>query len=53
VVIVPPAGGGENIEILMLDSRADIAQFWSTIQTRITIRVGEIDQKARGAFGGR
>ena len=53
VVIVPPTGGGDNIELLILDSKADIAQFWSTIKTRIDIRLADLDQKARGPFGGR
>ena len=55
VVIIPPEGGGEAIEILMLDSTANAAQFFGQIQTRITIQVQEAQERARIAqgFGGR
>ena len=51
VVIVPPTG--DPIEILMLDNKADLAQFWSTIKTRIDIKLAEIDEQQRNqqAFG--
>lgn len=41
-VIVPPADGGDPIEIMLLDSRGDVAQFWSTLKTRIDIRIAEL-----------
>lgn len=55
VVIIPPANGGEPIELLMLDLKADPAQFWSTIKTRIDIKLSELDEARRNqtAFGGR
>lgn len=54
-VIIPPENGGEPIELLILDSQADIAQFYSTLQSRITIRVLNLDEtrKRQQAFGGR
>lgn len=51
VVIVPPAGGGEPIELLMLDSSGDVAQFFSTVQSRIAIRLQLLDDKQRIAGG--
>ena len=50
-VIYPPTG--DPIEILMLDNKADLAQFWSTIKTRIDIKLAEIDEQQRNqqAFG--
>lgn len=53
VVIIPPPNGGEPIELLMLDLKADPAQFWSTIKTRIEIKLAELDQAQRSqtAFG--
>lgn len=49
-VIIPP-GGGEPIEVLILDSQGDVAQFWGTIQTRIQLVLQQLqDQRAMG-FG--
>lgn len=55
VVIVPPKAAGDNIELLLLDSAGDPAQFWSTIQSRITIVIENIKDKERQtmAFGRR
>jgi hypothetical protein len=55
VVIIPPANGGEAIELLMLDLKADPAQFWATIKTRIEIKLAELDESRRSqnAFGRR
>jgi len=55
VVIMPPLNGGEPIELLILDLKADPAQFWSTIRTRIDIKLAELDETRRNttAFGGR
>lgn len=47
VVIVPPENGGEPIELLILDLKADPAQFWATIKTRIDIKIAELDEKQR------
>ena len=54
-VIIPPANGGEPIELLILDLKADPAQFWSTIKTRIEIKLAELDDLRRNnqAFGRR
>ena len=55
VVIIPPTNGGEPIELLILDLKADPAQFWSTIKTRIEIKLAELDERQRSqqAFGRR
>lgn len=54
-VIIPPANGGEPIELLILDLKADPAQFWATIKTRIEIKLAELDELRRNnqAFGRR
>jgi len=44
-VIVPPAQGGEKIELLMLDAKGDPAQFWGTILTRAQLELKAIDDK--------
>jgi hypothetical protein len=49
-VIVPPEGGGDPIEFLVLDEAADPAQFWSTIMSRIQIVVQKLDSQ-RGMYG--
>jgi hypothetical protein len=56
VVIVPPDNGGESIELLLLDSRGDPAQFWATVKSRLELRLREIDDRRNslaGNFGGR
>lgn len=52
-VIIPPTNGGEAIELLILDLKADPAQFWSTIRTRIDIKLAELDQiqRKQASFG--
>jgi hypothetical protein len=54
VVIVPPDGGGEPIEILFLDQAADAALFWSTVRTKITAVLEALAEKERqGGWQGR
>lgn len=49
-VIIPPEGGGDAIELLLLDASADPAQFWSTIATRIQVVLTKLDDQKR-AYG--
>jgi hypothetical protein len=53
VVIIPPPFAGDPIELLILDLKADPAQFWATIKTRIEIKLAELDQQQRkqASFG--
>lgn len=51
-VIVPPDNGGEALELLILDSQKDPAQFWSTVVTRASLMVQDLQQKTV-AFGRR
>lgn len=52
VVVVPPSSGGDPISILILDSQGDPAQFWSTIQTRISIVLDTLKDRSRpGGLG--
>ena len=54
VVIVPPEGGGEPIEVLFLDQAADAAMFWSTVRTKITAVLDALaDKERQGGWGGR
>lgn len=50
-VIIPPFGHGEPIEILMLDNSADLAQFFSTVATRVQRAVDEASNNAALATG--
>ena len=50
-VIIPPTGAGEPIEILMLDNSADLAQFFSTVATRVQRAVDEASNNAALATG--
>lgn len=41
-VIVPPANAGAPIELLILDSNADPAQFWGSILSRAQMEVQKV-----------
>lgn len=43
-VIVPPQDGGDPVEVLLLDRKADPAQFWATVLTRVQMRINEIQE---------
>lgn len=51
VVIVPPTGAADAIELLMLDAQGDQAQFWSTIMSRIQVVIQNLQEKERVAAG--
>jgi hypothetical protein len=55
VVIVPPEGGGDPIELLTICDTPDLTQFFGNISARITARVTELEllQQQRRAFGPR
>lgn len=48
-VIIPP-GGGEPIEVLILDSQGDVAQFWGTIKGRIAMVLQSLEDQAKMGF---
>lgn len=50
-VIVPPEGGGEPIETLILDSKQDLAQFWNAVITKCQIMLADVEQKQRTGQG--
>ena len=50
-VIIPPSGAGDPIEILMLDNSADLAQFFSTVATRVQRAVDEASNNSALASG--
>jgi hypothetical protein len=50
-VIVPPEGGGEPIELLMLDAKGDPAQFWGSIASRIQIVLANLQDQQRNQVG--
>ena len=54
-VVIPPEGGGEAIETLILDSKQDPSQFWSLLQAKASLMIAELEEKKRlsGTFGGR
>lgn len=49
-VIVPP-GGGTPIEFLVVDPNADLAQFYSTIQTKLQMQLEELKDQQRNLRG--
>lgn len=53
-VIIPPTGGAP-LEVLILDSTSDLAQFYSTIATRLQIALETLKEQnaAASAFGRR
>lgn len=53
-VIVPPANGGHPIEVLILDNRQDVVQFWTFLKTKATITLEELNNAGKNqAFGRR
>jgi hypothetical protein len=54
-VIVPPAEGGEAVEILILDNSQSAAQFWGNLAAKCQITLKDLDEKSRNtqAFGRR
>jgi hypothetical protein len=56
-VIIPPVvvGNEKPIELLMLDTGGDPAQFIATLVTRLQMMAREIEdnQRRQGGFGGR
>jgi hypothetical protein len=54
-VIVPPAEGGEAVEMLILDSSQSAAQFWGSVKTKCELELSKLDERNRNtqAFGRR
>lgn len=46
-VIVPPEGGGDPIELLVLSSTGDPAEFWILLKTRVDAQIQAVDQATR------
>lgn len=53
VVIIPPDQGGEPVEILILDSQGDAAQFWSIVTHRVQTAITVLDKQMQTGFGAR
>lgn len=51
-VIIPPTGGGEPIETLVLDKDQDAAQFWSIVKTKAQMTLDALDLVARNQQAG-
>ncbi len=49
-VIVPP-GGGDPIEFLLIDSKSDLAQFYSAIMTKIQVQLEEMKNQQQRGWG--
>lgn len=47
-VIIPPPGGGEPMETLILDASADPAQFLMWLSAKITNELEKLKDQARG-----
>jgi len=54
-VFIPPSGMGDAIEVLILDSANDPAQFYSTVATRLQIALDKLTNQAQvaGVYGRR
>jgi hypothetical protein len=54
-VFVPPQGMGEPIEILILDTGSEVAQFYSTVATRLQIALDKMQNQNQvaGVYGRR
>ncbi len=55
-VVVPPADSGEPIEFLIIDPKKNAAQFYATIQTRISneiVSLETLQRQQQAGFGRR
>ena len=54
-VFIPPQGMGEPLEILILDSAVEGAQFYSTVATRLQIALEKLQSQNQmaGTYGRR
>jgi hypothetical protein len=50
-VIVPPEGGGDPIEILILDPKRNAGQFYATIKTRLETQLADLEAQQRQPAG--
>jgi hypothetical protein len=50
-VIIPPVNGGNPIEMLILDAKGDVGQFFATVASRIQMAVTELDELKRRQQG--
>lgn len=46
-VIIPPTGGGEPVELMLLDASGGAAQFWGVISSRIKMVLEELEAQQR------
>lgn len=51
-VIVPPAEGGDTVEMLILDSSQSAAQFWGNLAAKCQIELAGLDDKKRNSQAG-
>jgi len=51
-VIIPPEGGGNPIETLILDEKQDPAQFWIMLQSKCKQQIDIADAAARNQQAG-
>ncbi len=51
-VIVPPAGGGDPICLLLVDPKQDPIQFFATVKSRVEIVTGAVMEAARDSQQG-
>lgn len=52
-VFIPPQGMGEPIEILILDTASDAAQFYSAVATRLEISLNKLKDQNQSPYGRR
>jgi hypothetical protein len=47
VVIIPPEGGGDPVEILQLDSKPSPSEFWGLIKFKADVAVSDLSNATR------
>jgi hypothetical protein len=52
VVIIPPADGGDPVEILQLDSKPSPSEFWALIKYKADAAIHELSNNSRLATAG-
>lgn len=51
-VVVPPQDGGDPIEVLIIDPKKNVSQFYGTLKTRIEDEMAQLEIRQRQSQAG-
>jgi hypothetical protein len=50
-VVIPPEGGGEPVDVMVLDRRHDLAFFWNSVISKCQFELAAVEQQQRSGQG--